>query len=271
VNYVEGQASLGATPLDVRSIGTLEVAPNQSLTTQTGRVEILLTPGVFLRLADNSALTMITPDLTNTEVRLDKGRAVVEVVEIHHENNIRITLKSGTTQLLKSGLYDFDADHDQVRVFNGSAEVTAGAKHTKLGKERLVTLTAPDLKSAKFEPREYEDDFYRWCGLRAGYVSEASMDAARLYIGGGREVYAPGWAGWGWYWDPWFGVYTFLPGDGVFYGAFGWGFYSPVWVFRSPYFFYPRYPHAFGEYHYPYGHGFPPPGRERGGLGGRRR
>jgi hypothetical protein len=276
INYVEGQAVIGTQALDASAIGVVEVAANQSVTTQTGKVEILLTPGVFLRLADNSSLKMIAPDLTNTEVQLDKGRAVVEVVEIRHENSIRVNQNGATTRLLKKGLYDFDADHSQVRVFKGSAEVTAGNRHVTLGGEKMTTASggAADLKAVKFESRQYEDDFYKWCGLRSGYLSEASMNAARTYIATGPEFYGPGWTGLGWYWDPWFGVYTFLPGDGVFYGGFGWGFYSPGWVFRSPYFYYPRNPHGFGEYHFPYGHGFPPPGRERGvfgGGGGRRR
>ena len=45
--------------------------------------------------------------------------------------------------------------------------------------------------------------------------------------------------GLGWYWDPWLGAYTFVPAGGVFYGPFGWGFYSPIAVYRSPFFFYP--------------------------------
>lgn len=68
INYVEGQASLGSTALDASCIGTLEVGRNQSVATQAGKVEILLTPGVFLRLADNSSATMISPDLANAEV-----------------------------------------------------------------------------------------------------------------------------------------------------------------------------------------------------------
>jgi hypothetical protein len=87
------------------------------LITQTGKVEILLTPGVFLRLADNSSLKMISPDLANTEAQIDKGRAMVEVVDIHAQNNIRIDLNGASTKLLKKGLYDFDADHNEVRVF----------------------------------------------------------------------------------------------------------------------------------------------------------
>ena len=36
-------------------------------------------------------------------------------------------------------------------------------------------------------------------------------------------------------------MYTFLPADGIFYSPFGWGFYSPIYVYRSPFFFYGYY------------------------------
>lgn len=269
INYVEGQASIGTSPLNVSSIGTVELDRNQFVTTQAGKVEILLTPGVFLRLADNSSLKMISPDLLNTEVQLEKGRAIVEVIDIHKENNIRIDENGAVTKLLKKGLYDFDADHNEVRVFKGSAQVIAGNRKTMLGGQQKVMILADTakLKAQGFETRQYEDDFYRWCGLRSGYLSEASVDIARTYIGPGPGWYGPGWCGLGWYWDPWFGVYTFVPADGIFYGPFGWGFYSPIAVYWSPYMFYGHYPHPFSEFHYPYGHGFPPPG----GIPGRRR
>jgi hypothetical protein len=87
-------------------------------------VEILLTPGVFLRVAENSSVKMVSPDLANTRIQLDKGRALVEVIDIHNQNDIRIDQNGASTKLLKNGLYDFDADHAQIRVFKGKAEVS---------------------------------------------------------------------------------------------------------------------------------------------------
>jgi len=268
INYIEGMASIGTVAVTPSSVGTVELDRNQSIATQAGKVEILLTPGVFLRLADNSSLTMVSPDLANTEVRLDKGRAMVEVLEIRKENNIVIDQGSANIKLLKKGLYDFDAERSEVRVFNGSAKVTAANHSVTLGAGQKTILTASSLKVLRFERRQYEDEFYRWSGLRSGFLSEASIDAARSYIGPGPGWYGPGWVGWGWYWSPWFGVYTFLPADGIFWGPFGWPFYSPIGVYWSPYVFYGHYPHSFGEFHYPYGHGIPAP---RGGYGPGRR
>jgi hypothetical protein len=104
INYVEGQASIGATSLTPGAIGTAVLEKDQLLTTQAGKVEILLTPGVFLRVAENSSVKMVSPDLANTKVELETGRALVEVIQIRKENDIRIDQKGASTKLLQSGL-----------------------------------------------------------------------------------------------------------------------------------------------------------------------
>ena len=261
INSLEGQVAIGTMPVAPGMVGSVILEKDQTLTTQSGKVEILLTPGVFLRVAENSSVRMISPDLANTRVQLDKGRALVEVIEIRNENDIRIDQSGGSTKLLQKGLYEFDADHAQVRVFKGKAEVTVADQKVNLGENRMTMLVAgAKPKSQSFDPKMFEDEFYRWASLRSGYLSEASVSSARAFVGSGPGVYGPGWAGFGWYWDPWFGVYTFLPAGGVYYGAFGWGFYSPFAVYGSPFFYHPGLPHRFGDYHYPYGHGFGRPG-----------
>ncbi|MGB7728550.1 MAG: FecR domain-containing protein [Candidatus Acidiferrum sp.] len=267
INYVEGSASINSQELGANSVGSAVLAQGQELTTQTGRVEILLTPGVILRVDHNSTVKMVSPDLADTKVAVLKGRAMVEVTDISKNNNIRVDLNDTSVQLLKNGLYDFDADHNQVRVFKGKANVFAGNRTIGVGDNHEVTLagdTQP--KSKGFNDKQYTDDFFRWSGLRAGYLAEADADTARLYVNGG-----PGWYGAGWYWDPWFGAYTFIPGAGIFYSPFGWGFYSPFAVYGSPFFYggfgYGHY-HRFGDFHGPYGHGFEPQGGFHGAVGG---
>ena len=41
LNYVEGQVTLGSKSLDASSIGTVELDPGQTLTTQNGKAELL--------------------------------------------------------------------------------------------------------------------------------------------------------------------------------------------------------------------------------------
>jgi hypothetical protein len=236
LNYVEGQASLGTQTLNSKSIGSAELQTGQTLSTDDGKAEILLTPGVFLRLDSHSSATMISPNLTDTQVEIRRGQAMVEVAQLYKQNDIRILENGSITQLEKPGLYGFDAGQNQVRVFDGKALVRDGDHQVTVKGGHQVTLdSSVAFKAQKFDKKQYEaGDLYRFSSLRSSYLAEANMDAARIY--GNGYGYGPGWYGAGWYWDPWFSAYTFIPGDGIFYSPFGFGFYSPLWVYQAPYY-----------------------------------
>src|SRR4030095_9279357 len=159
LNYVEDQVSIGTQAMNDQSVGSAKLEPGESVATEQGKAEILLTPGVFLRLGDNSSVKMISSGLTNTELQVQKGRAMVEVAEIHDENNLRVDLNGASTRLVKTGLYDFDADRNQVRVFDGKVTVqdNGGQVDVKEGRDLSVNAGG-SLKSEKFDKRTYEDD-----------------------------------------------------------------------------------------------------------------
>jgi hypothetical protein len=241
INYVEGEVFLGKQALNSKSVGT-EMQSGESLTTENGMAEVLLTPGVFLRVGDNSDVNMISPGLADTEVGVAKGEVMLEVTELHKQNDLRVQEAGIPVQVLKTGLYDFDANDSQARVFKGEALVPVGDKEVKLKSDHEISLNAESkVKPQKFDEKAYEstDTLYRWSSLRSEYESEANIDAAQIY-----QNY--GWWGPGWYWDPWFGAYTFMPGDGIFCSPFGWGFYSPWLAYGAPIGFYGHYYHQFG-------------------------
>src|ERR1700677_3628349 len=66
LNYIEGVAYIGQQRLNPNSVGGTQLQAGQSLMTQDGRAEILLTPGIFLRVDRQSAIQMESPDISNT-------------------------------------------------------------------------------------------------------------------------------------------------------------------------------------------------------------
>jgi uncharacterized membrane protein YgcG len=250
VNYVEGQVSVNGETVDEHNVGNVILGAGQTMVTDQGRAEVLLTPGVFLRLDDNSAVEMISPNLTNTQIGLQRGRAMVEVAYIQPENNIRVEVNGASVQLEKRGLYEFDAAQNDIRVFKGEARVLEEGKNTQL-KEGHELVLSGNLKSHSFELAAVQDDFYNWNSLRAGYLAEANIDAAPMYVVGGGWYgpgwWGPGWLGLGWYWNPYFGCYTWIPGNGIWYSPFGFGFYAPIYAYyHGPFFAGGHYYHAFG-------------------------
>jgi hypothetical protein len=222
LNYVEGQASMGDQNLDSKAVGTANLQDGQVLETGNGKAEILLTPGVYLRLGSNTSVKMISTNLTNTQVAVNQGEAMLEVDQIYPQNFIHISQPGADTRVMKTGLYDFDAN-GTIRVFDGGkAVVSADDRNvTVKGGHELSLNMAPKLKAQDFNKKEFTatDDLYRWSSLRSEYMSEANVDTARLFYGDGwygPGFYGPGYWGPGWYWDPWFAGFTFIPGGGFF-------------------------------------------------------
>ena len=245
VNYIEGQASIAGTPLTQNSVGSRQLQAGESLATQNGRAELLLTPGVLLRLDSNSAVQMNSPDIADTALTLQGGRAMVEADGILPANHMTILEGPATVRIMRNGLYDFDATHGQFRVFDGRAEVTVAGRTFTVQSGHEFDLNAAKLKARGFDKKASEDDFYRWGSLRSSYLAEANADAARGFSQGyysqGPAYPGYGYAGYygaydpGWFWDPYFDAYTWLPYDGIFFSPFGWGFYSPGFAYAAPY------------------------------------
>jgi len=151
VNYVEGAATLDGNSLNSKSVGSANFETGQSISTQTGKTAFLLTPGVYVRLADNSKATLVSPSLTDTQVSVDQGEAMVEVDELHKQNNIQIVENGVSTQLVKTGLYDFNSSSDTVRVFSGEAEVQENDHRVKVKGGHELNLQSTQLKTEKFD------------------------------------------------------------------------------------------------------------------------
>ncbi len=126
----------------------------------------------------------------------------------------------------------------------------------------------PNWKARGFDKKASEDAFYRWGSLRSSYLAEANADAARGfaqgYYGNGYSgapyssfygAYGtPGYASDpGWFWDPYFSAYTWLPWDGIFYSPFGWGFFSPGFAYYAPF-----YGYGFRGGYHQFGPGYAP-------------
>jgi hypothetical protein len=271
VNYVEGTVTLDGHSISPGTIRNSEVGPGQVIQTSQGKAEMLLTPGVFVRLDDNSSLRMITPSLTNTEVGLERGRAMVEVDMIEKENHIDILDNGLHTTIEKKGIYQFDADRPSIAVYDGKAVVRENDRDIELGKGKDLVLASDGTgKPQKFD-RKQEDDLYAWSKLRSEYMASANLASAQTIV-----VNNPGWYGPGWFWNPWWSTWAFLPGNGFLYSPFGFGFYSPAFYYYNAPIFYRG---GFGGFRggtFP-GRGFQPAGRPTpfavsgghvGGMGG---
>ena len=221
LNYIEGVAYLEGKQLNQKDVGSIELNAGEILTTQQGKVEILLIPGVFLRVGDHSSVKMISPDITLTQVELLQGRVGVEADEVYPQNDLQVIDGGVTTQLVKTGYYEFEAQPATAMVFKGKAAVEVGDVKYKVVKDHHEFTLAEGLKgkSVNFDAHGTQDELYNWSSLRSEYLAEANNQIAGDYSG--VSGFDPGW-----YWDPYMSDYTFV-GMGPFWSPFGFGFYPP--------------------------------------------
>jgi len=237
VNYAEGTVTLNGRPVAAKTLGSIELESGQELRTGQGKAEMLLTPGVFLRLGDNSAVRMVSPSLIDTRVELEAGTALVEVDQIEKENRLGVVDHEIDTTLEKKGIYRFDADRPLVAVLDGKAVVHDDDRTVEVKKGKELSLDG-GTKPQSFD-RKATDELYAWSRLRSQYLANASLASAQTIV-----VSNPGWYGPGWFWNPWYASWAFVPGDPFLYSPFGFGFYGPTYfsytrpVYRG---YYPGY------------------------------
>src|SRR5271169_5739707 len=103
IHHVEGRVFLNDQLIESKFGEFPDIKENQRVRTEQGRLEILLTPGVFLRLGENSAIRMITNRLIDTRVDFVSGEALVEADEILKDNGITIVYKQYSVTVAKRG------------------------------------------------------------------------------------------------------------------------------------------------------------------------
>ena len=255
IHYVEGKVLLEGQPVDPKFGEFPEVKNDQVLQTEEGRAEVLLTPGVFLRVAENSSFRMLSNRLSDTALEVLSGSTLVEVDELLKDNAITLRYKDATVSLSKRGLYRLDAEAGRLRVYDGEAEALYGVKTMQVRKGRQVELNE-SLLATSFDVKD-TDSFYNWASRRSEYVAAANVSSARA---AGNSGVGPGCGGFAsttsnpngtvcnsgnygygspygygnpygmWAWNPYYGMFAYVPGMGYGYSPFGWALYSPYTV-----------------------------------------
>ena len=227
IHYAEGRVLLDGQPVEVSATSFPEVKRGMELRTEGGRAEVLLNPGVFLRLAENSSIRMVENKLTDSRVEFLSGSAVIEASRelAQKDNTVTIEYKGTSALLRKSGIYRFDSEPAQFRVYSGEAEVKTASNVlvVKAGKEVSLNGT---VAVEKFDSKD-SDSLDRWSQRRAEYVSMANISAAKYVSDSGTS-----WGYSGWNYNPYFGMYTYLPMAGMFYSPYGYPYFAPTTVYR---------------------------------------
>jgi len=241
VHYFEGAVSVDGTPIESQK-GRFNTLKDQSvLSTGQGRAEILLTPGVFLRVGENSSIKLLDGRLMSTRVEFLSGTAMIESenpeVSVKDPAVATIIYKDYEIQVNKSGLFELVSSPSQMKVYKGQVEVSAAGNRVVVKEGHLLPFSAA-LVTEKFDTKT-ADDLYLWARDRGAYLSAANMASARSvasnpngflsFAGLGYSPYGLGGraGGGSWFYNNALNMYTFLPYGGTYWSPFGYGFFSP--------------------------------------------
>lgn len=238
IHYVDGNVMLDGEKVRPKNGEFPVVNEGQVLSTGNSKAEVLLTPGVFLRLGEQSSFKMVASHLSDTRLAVLSGSAIVEVDELLKGNSVTVQFKDASISPLKHGLYRLDADENRFRVFDGEAQVLQNDQTTVVKGGRQVEFGAV-LATSKFD-RKHGDALDVWASNRSERIARANFTSANMVSRGGTSAYT----GSNWVWNPYFGLFTFLPAYGYGYNPYGWMLFSP----RTVVYYYYQQPASYSPY-----------------------
>ena len=205
VNHVQGD-------VNVKAAQSVEVGT--PIKTESGAfAEILLSPGSYLRLGENSEAVLDTVELTNIAVRLVSGTAVIEAVGFDKEWPLRVTTGNFAAEIVKDGIYKFEAG--KVTIVEGKLQ---DATDRKLAFGKGWQLSKDKSLRAVKAPKAVATPVELWSRQRSELIASANVNVANS-LRRSPNINAVWTFSNAWLWVPGLGSYIFMPGYG----------------FRSPY------------------------------------
>jgi hypothetical protein len=212
------------------------VAGETVTTASSSNAEILLNPGSYFRLGQNSEFQFDDISLDHLRLRLMKGSAIIEATGVADMDlGIKIATEHGEFTIARSGVYRVDVRPGFAEMAVRKGRATFGPNKADVVKGgKVVTLTNGVATVTKLN--KDKDAFDAWSKQRAELLAQANTRLMNRSFNG----YLSNFSGWdSWFWGPrrfglWTysaraGCYTFLP---FYYGwssPYGPGYGNYYW------------------------------------------
>jgi len=141
VNAAEGAVFINGQPV-AKKFGTFpSLHEGSDLYTQDGRAELQLGPNVFLRVGMNSAVRMVSSNLSDTQLRILNGSAIFDSGNAPSPGSVTLLATDATILVEAPTRMRVDADPPQLRVEKGAARVTRNGAETVVQADQVLPLT----------------------------------------------------------------------------------------------------------------------------------
>ncbi len=195
VNYVQGSAT--------ERVATSVAAGKPISTGAAGALELLLNPGSYLRMGENSTIVLEKVELTEIAIRIEKGSAIIEATGVDKDLPLRVSTGKLSMDIIKEGIYLF-ADGKIVVVDGKIRDAGNGLVY---GKGYQIS---DDQGYRAQKVKTFTTSLELWSQKRDALISQANLNVARslqqtpnLNIGSFLDV---------WLWYPVYGSFIYMPG-----------------------------------------------------------
>jgi hypothetical protein len=227
--FFDGNVFVGDERLQQRFGRFPEIGEGVVLRTDLGRAEVLLTPGVFLRVDENSAIRVLSNSLSDTRIELIGGSAIIEANHEAGNPPDKLIYKSWQVRLAADSVARIDSEPAQLRVYSGAAEVSADGASETVTVQRGEILPFASVLAKQEVTTPAADDFNVWAMNRSSVVSEDNSIGAEI-TDDPDQIDSSGIALGGFSYFP----QTGIPSLGITY-PYGLSFWSPYPSWVNPY------------------------------------
>jgi len=212
-------------------------------TGQASQAEVLLNPGSYLRVAENSEFVLVDNSLNNLVVRLVKGSAIIEATggdDAAFQINVMTNQKHFV--IIRGGIYRINARPGATELLVRKGRVLPDSNPLEMVKGgKKVTYAGGEPLIAKLDKKD-QDDFDLWSKTRAETLAKANLKISNRSVNGFLASMSPfemafsAANSWGlWAYSPYARSYTFVPfryGWSSPYGHY-YGSYCNIWQYHG--------------------------------------
>lgn len=179
IYFFEGSVFNGDVRLEQKFGKFPDIPEGGEFRTEDGRAEVLLTPGVVLRMDTHTSIRLLSSKLSDAQVELLAGSAIFESGRSEPDTSAQLIYKSWHIRTRGAGAYRIETEPPRVRVYKGQAEVTADGRPETVAMDGEV-LPLADVLVPEQSTESNADPFQNWAMSRSQAIAADNSIAADI-------------------------------------------------------------------------------------------
>ena len=179
IYFFEGSVFNGDVRLEQKFGKFPDIPEGGEFRVEDGRAEVLLIPGIVLRMDNHTSIRLLSNKLSDAQVELVAGSAIVEAGRAEPDTSAQLIYKNWHIRTRGAGAYRIDTEPPRVQVYKGQAEVTADGRPETVAMDGEV-LPLADVLVPEQSAEAEADPFQNWAMSRSQAIAADNSLAADI-------------------------------------------------------------------------------------------